>query len=178
MFREIHFEQIPSKYLTKEIVPNLCEKYNICVDRVKEVLDQHASGNNTHKTQTSKSDFARKPQDVIYVISCRTNLVERFDSVTCACVRCHEMTGPAGTVESLSENRYAVVVGHELYCVCSSKVDKFNLLELCWTEVGEGEIECSVLHDWNFRIIVIEFNRTLPNEKCLACFCNGWLWNG
>lgn len=178
VFREIHFEQIPSKYLTKEIVPNLCEKYNICVDRVKEVLDQHASGNNTHKTQTSKSDFARKPQDVIYVISCRTNLVERFDSVTCACVRCHEMTGPAGTVESLSENRYAVVVGHELYCVCSSKVDKFNLLELCWTEVGEGEIECSVLHDWNFRIIVIEFNRTLPNEKCLACFCNGWLWNG
>ena len=151
MFKEIHFEQIPSKYLTKEVIPNLCDKYNICVDRVREALEQQAASG--EGTKASKSDFARKPQDVIYVISCRTNLVERFDSVTCACVRCHEMSGPTGPVESLSENRCAVVVGQELYCVSSSKVDKFSVLELCWTEVGEGEDNCTARMR-NYRLAV------------------------
>lgn len=115
---------------------------------------------------------------MIYVISCRINFVEWFDLVICVCVCCYEMIGLVGIVESLSENCYVVVVGYEFYCVCSSKVDKFNLLEFCWIEVGEGEIECFVLYDWNFCIIVIEFNRMLFNEKCFVCFCNGWLWNG
>ena len=141
MFKEVRFEQIPSKYLTKEIVPNLCDKYSICVDRVREALEQQAaSGENT---RASKSDFARKPQDVIYVISCRTNLVERLDTVKCACVRCHQMS-PTGPVESLSENRCAVVVGQDLYCVSNTKVDKFSVLELCWTEVGEGKKEAHI----------------------------------
>ncbi|KAL9975371.1 hypothetical protein ACROYT_G012526 [Oculina patagonica] len=135
VFKEVRFEHIPPKYLTKEVIPNLCDKYNICVERVREALDQQAaSGENV---RASKSDFARKPRDVIYVISCRTNLVERFDTVQCACIRCHEIS-PTGPVESLSENRCAVVVGQDLYCVSNTKVDKFSVLELCWTEVGEG----------------------------------------
>ena len=136
MFQEVRFEQIPSRYLTKEIIPSLCEKYSICVERVRDALEkQAASGENV---RASKSDFARKPHDVIYVISCRTNLVERFDNVKCACVRCPEMT-PTGPVESLKENRCGVVVGQDLYCVSNTKVDKFSILELCWTEVGEGK---------------------------------------
>lgn len=136
MFQEVRFEQIPSRYLTKEIIPSLCEKYSICVERVRDALEkQAASGENV---RASKSDFARKPHDVIYVISCRTNLVERFDNVKCACVRCPEMT-PTGSVESLKENRCGVVVGQDLYCVSNTKVDKFSILELCWTEVGEGK---------------------------------------
>lgn len=142
MFKEVRFEHIPSKYLTKEIIPNLSDKYNICVERVRDALEkQAASGENA---RASKSDFARKPQDVIYVISCRTNLVERFDNVKCACVRCHEMS-PTGPVESLSENRCAVVVGQDLYCVSNTKVDKFSVLELCWSEVGEGKEELYIL---------------------------------
>lgn len=156
MFKEIHFEQIPSKYLTKEVIPNLCDKYNICVDRVREALEQQAASGES--TKASKSDFARKPQDVIYVISCRTNLVERFDSVTCACVRCHEMSGPTGPVESLSENRCAVVVGQELYCVSSSKVDKFSVLELCWAEVGEGKDNCTARMRFLYRVSVEELS--------------------
>lgn len=142
MFKEVRFEQIPSKYLTKEIIPNLCEKYNICVERVRDALEKQAVSGES--ARAPKSDFARKPQDVIYVISCRTNLVERFDNVKCACVRCPEMS-PTGPVESLRETRCAVVVGQDLYCVSNIKVDKFSVLELCWTEVGEGRKESYVL---------------------------------
>jgi len=142
VFKEVRFEQIPSKYLTKEIIPNLCEKYNICVERVRDALEKQAVSGES--ARAPKSDFARKPQDVIYVISCRTNLVERFDNVKCACVRCPEMS-PTGPVESLRENRCAVVVGQDLYCVSNIKVDKFSVLELCWTEVGEGRKESYVL---------------------------------
>lgn len=149
VFKEVRFEQIPSKYITKEIVPNLCEKYNVCTERVREALDQQAaSGENTRAT---KSEFARKPQDVIYVISCRTNLVEQFDTVKCACVRCHEMS-PMGPVESLSENRCAVVVGQDLYCVSNTKVDKFSVLELCWTNVSEGKVGPFIIHLQSCRV--------------------------
>ena len=135
VFREVRFHQIPSKYLTKEIVPNLCEKYGVCVEQVREALDQKAEGENG---PVSKTDFARKPQDIMYVISNRTNLVERYDTVRCACVRCEEMS-PTEHVESLDENRSAVIVGQDLYCVSYTKVERFNVLELCWTRLVEGK---------------------------------------
>lgn len=153
MFKEVRFEQIPSKYLVKEITPNLCDKYNICVERVKEALVQQAASGEI--ARASKSDFARKPQDVIYVISSRTNLVERFDTVKCACVRCHEMS-PTGPVESLSVNRCAVVVGQDLYCVSNDKVDKFSVLELCWTEVGEGENNLYIVHLYSPAVYIVK----------------------
>lgn len=134
VFKEVRFHQIPSKYLTKEIVPNLCEKYGICVEQVTKALEQQTEGENG---LVSKTDFARKPEDVLYVISNRTNLVERYDTVKSACVRCDEMSSVEHG-ESLSENRCALVVGQDLYCVSATKVEKFNVLELCWTRVAEG----------------------------------------
>ena len=136
MFKEIRFHQIPSKYLTNEVIPNLCDKHGICVEQVKQALKQTqvAGGKRTH---ASKSDYARKPEDVIYVISGRTNHVERYDPVKCACVKCQEMS-PVRPVENLSESRCAVVVGRDLYCLSNSKVEKFDILELRWTELVEG----------------------------------------
>lgn len=142
MFKEIRFQQIPSKYLTREVIPSLCDKHGICVEQVREALEQkQANGENE---AASKPDFARKPQDIIYIISSRINLVERYDAVKCACVRCQEMS-PAGPVESLSENRCAVVVGQDLYCLSNSRVEKFDVLELRWTEVGEGKKELNIV---------------------------------
>lgn len=136
MFKEIRFHQIPSKYLANVVIPNLCDKHGICVEQVKQALEQTQVAGDKH-THASKSDYARKLEEVIYVISGRTNLVERYDPVKCACVRCQEMS-PVGSVKNLSESRCAVVVGQDLYCLSNSKVEKFDILELRWTEVLEG----------------------------------------
>lgn len=57
---------------------------------------------------------------------------------------------PEGPVESLSENRCAVVVGQDLYCVSNSKVQKFNVLELSWTEVREGKTALNIVRREQF----------------------------
>ena len=107
----------------------------ICVEEVKETLDyQNSSGN----ASGSKSESKRMPHDAIYVISGRTNVVERYDPVKCACVPCPEMSLKRTDGVSLTDKRRAVNVGQDLYCVSTPRVEKFDLLKLCWTQVAAG----------------------------------------
>lgn len=126
---------MPSKYLNEEVVPVLCNKHGICVEQVREALEyKETAGETAH---ASSSSCSRRPEDILYVISNRTNLVERYDFVKGACAKSKELS-LAGPKENLGENRYVVVVGQDLYTVSNSGVAKFNFLELKWDEVLEG----------------------------------------
>lgn len=135
IFKEIRFHDMPSKYLTDKVIPVLCDKHDICVQQVREALEHiQTADENAH---ASTSYCSRKPEDILYVISNRTNLVERYDSVKCACAKSKELSA-AGPVEHLGENRYVVAVGQDLYAVSNCRVAKFNVLELSWEDVGVG----------------------------------------
>ena len=135
VFKEIRFHQMPAKYLIEEVVPVLCNKHGICVEQVREALEyKQTVGENAH---ASSSSCSRRPEDILYVISNRTNLVERYDFVKGACAKSKELSTGA-PMENLCENRYVVVVGQDLYTVSNSGVAKFNVLELKWDEMIEG----------------------------------------
>ena len=131
IFKEIRFCQISPKYLSKHVIPDMVEGEGICKAEVKEALEYYRDC----KTTTGNGN-PRKPKDILYVFSCKSLAVERFDPIKNACVPCHELTQVE--VDDVTEHRYAAVVGGNLYTVTGTRVEIFDSLALCWNPCGEG----------------------------------------
>ena len=89
---------------------------------------------NTDAHPASCSRHGRKIQQVIYIISGRSNSVERYDQVTCACVPCNQMR----LITPGEETRCALLVGQDLHVISTCAVEKFDPLALCWSTVCTG----------------------------------------
>ena len=131
IFKEIRFCQISPQYLSKHVIRDLVEGEGICKPEVKAALEYYRD----YKITTSDGN-PRKPKDVLYVFSCKSLVVERFDPIKSACVPCRELTQVE--VDNVTEHRYAVVVGRNMYTITGNRVEMFDPLGLCWNPCGEG----------------------------------------
>ena len=99
----------------------MCDGEGICKPEVKQALEYYRD----YKTRSSNGN-PRKPEDVLYVFSCKNLAVERFDSIKSACVPCHELTQVQ--VDDVTEHRFAGVAGGNLYTVTGTRVEIFDPL--------------------------------------------------
>ncbi|XP_046843060.1 kelch-like protein 2 [Xenia sp. Carnegie-2017] len=136
LFRNVRFFNLQPIFIKNRAVPELSKGIEVCKDEIKQAIIYQSSNKKTRQLLDTMLNH-RYPSKIIYMFNNTAGKAEKYDPIAEEWVEEMRFINER-EVSTNEDKKVAIVVNNELYLVSSLKMEKFNIFDLSWENVGKG----------------------------------------